>query len=104
MSQRFKAIFASFVAALIGVCALANVAQAYTANKVWFEFRKNGRYRVYINYTVPAIKEFREMYVDFTNKKKAEAFYWDVVRGADFYPPNPEQREFTDKPPEAQPW
>ncbi len=79
-------------------------ARAYTANKVWFEFRNNGRYRVYANYTVPALKEFREMYVDFTSKKKAEAFYWDLIRGADFYPPDPENRVFTSQPPQAEPW
>ncbi len=79
-------------------------AAAYNANKVWFEFRPNGIYRIYVNYTIPALKEFREAYVEFTKKKDAEAFYWDVVRGADFYLPNPKSREFVNPPPEPDPW
>jgi hypothetical protein len=69
-------------------------AAAFTANKVWFEFKKNGIYRVYVNYTVPELKEFRESYVDFRSKKKAEKYYFDLVRGANFYQPHAKDREF----------
>ena len=79
-------------------------AQAYSANKVWFEFRPNGIFRVYVNYTVPELKEFREAYVEFRAKKEAERFYWDLVRGADFYPPDPAGRRFQSRPPVAEPW
>ncbi len=77
----------------------------FTANKVWFEFREDGRgYRVHVNYTVPELREFREVYVDFNQKKEAERFYWDLVRGADFYLPNPKRRRFVNRPPEPDPW
>lgn len=79
-------------------------AWAYTANKVWFEFRSNGRYRVVVNYTVPALKEFRESYVEFTSKKEADQFYWAMVRGADFYPPTAEKYKFIQAPAEPSPW
>lgn len=77
---------------------------ALTANQVAFEFRPNGLYRVYLYYTIPAIKEFREAYVEFTNRKKAEKFYFDVLRGGDFYLNNPEKVQFVNKPLEATPW
>ena len=76
----------------------------YTANKVWFEFRPEGIYRVYVNYTVPELKEFRESYVEFVSKKNAQRFYFDLVRGADFYPPDPKERRFLNQPMEPDPW
>lgn len=76
----------------------------YTVNQVGFEFRPNGRYRVYLYYTVPALKEFREAYVEFTNRRKAEAYYFDMVKGADFYLPDPEKREFINQPLNPVPW
>jgi hypothetical protein len=79
-------------------------ARALTANQVAFEFRPNGLYRVYIYYTVPALKEFREANIEFTSRKKAEKFYFDLLRGADFYLNNPEQVTFVNKPLEPQPW
>ena len=79
-------------------------AKALTANQVAFEFRPNGLYRVYVYYTVPALKEFREAYIEFTNRKKAEKFYFDVLRGADFYLNDPNQVTFVNKPLEPQPW
>jgi len=93
-----------------GICAVtfsllwASSAHAYTANKVWFEFRRGGVYRVYVSYTVPALKEFRESYVDFRSKKKAESFYWDLIRGADFYPPQADERRFVNQPLEPSRW
>ena len=68
-------------------------AYSYTANKVWMEFRPNGRYRVYVNYTIPALKELRESYVEFSKKREAEKFYFDLLRGADFYPPDAKNRK-----------
>lgn len=82
--------------------------KALTANKVWFEFRDNGRYRVTINYTVPELREFRETWVEFAQKKEAEKFYFDVVRGADFYLPDSKVRLFNNPSTEtltaAEPW
>ena len=78
--------------------------QAYTANKVWFEFRPDGRFRVWVNYTIPELKQFREVWVDFTKRKAAERFYWDLVRGADFYPPDPATRKFEETKAKAEPW
>ena len=77
---------------------------AYSANKVWFEFRDRGVFRVYVNYTVPELKEFREAHVDFRSRAKAEKFYWDLVRGADFHLPDPNTRRFTKPPLEPDPW
>jgi hypothetical protein len=82
----------------------AGTVAAYSANKVWFEFRPTGIFRVYVNYTVPEFKEFREAYVEFRNKKEAEQFYWDLVRGADFYPPDPKGRRFESRPASPEPW
>ncbi|MBP6217707.1 MAG: hypothetical protein KA436_03890 [Oligoflexales bacterium] len=59
-------------------------AQALTANKVWFEFTKRV-YRVRVQYTVPELKELKEAYAEFRDKKKAERAYFDLLRGADFY-------------------
>lgn len=83
---------------------LTSEAFAFTANKVWFEFRPRGRYRVTVNYTVPALKEFRESYVEFTSKKEAEKFYWAMVRGADFFPADAGKFKFIRQPAVAEPW
>ena len=77
---------------------------AHSANKVWFEFRPDGRYRVYVNYTVPDLKEFREAYIDFTKRKEAEQFYWDLVRGGDFHAPEPTLNHFHKVPNQPEPW
>ncbi|MBF0442468.1 MAG: hypothetical protein HQK54_11230 [Oligoflexales bacterium] len=77
---------------------------AYTANKVWFEFLENGYFRVYFNYTIPELKEFRESYVDFKDQKKAEKFYWTLVRGGEFFPPNPDRVAFPVLPQKPDPW
>lgn len=82
----------------------ASTAFGYAANKVWFEFRPRGGYRVFVNYTVPELKERREAYVDFAKKKDAEKLYWDLVRGADFYPPDPKARRFVSQPMAPEPW
>lgn len=79
-------------------------AMAYTANKVWFEFRPEGGYRVHVGYTVPELKQYREAFVFFPKKKDAERLYWDLVRGADFYPPAPEARRFVNQPMQPEPW
>ena len=99
-SGRFRAL------AMVGsvILLLSPVAGAYTANKVWFEFRDNGRYRVTVNYTVPGLKEYRASWVDFPSKKEAETFYWKLVRGADFHPPDPKKVHFRKVPTAPRPW
>lgn len=82
----------------------AGPAWAYTASKVWFEFRPSGIYRVFVNYTVPELKEVREAYVEFRQKKAAESFYWDLIRGAHFYPSDPGIRRFEAPPLDPTPW
>jgi hypothetical protein len=79
-------------------------AQGYTANKIWFEFMTDGRYRVVFNYTVPELKEFREGYVIFNSKTKAQQFYWSLVRGADFYPDDPRTIRFVQPKRQPRPW
>lgn len=82
----------------------SETAAAYTANKVWFMFKPYGGYRVYVNYTVPELKEFREAYVEFNVKKEAETYYWNLLRGADFFLPAKDSLRFTNTAMEPQPW
>ena len=79
-------------------------AQAFTASKVWFEALPTGIYRINVSYTVPELKEFRESYAEFRRKADAEAFYWDLLRGADFFPGDPAQRRFVQQPQVPDPW
>lgn len=88
----------------LGIFLWSSVGWAYTANKVWFEFLEDGRYRVTVNYTIPALKEFRESYVLFNKKKEAEAFYWALVRGAEFYPEDPGTIRYLQPKLEPKPW
>jgi hypothetical protein len=92
--------------ALIGAMLFlgATPGAAYTANQVAFEFRPNGIYRVYLYYTVPALKEFRESVVEFTSRKKAEKFYFEVLRGADFYIDDKAATQFVNEPLAPSPW
>jgi hypothetical protein len=92
-----------FVTILLLLSFAARV-EAYTANKVFFEFRKNGTFRIYVNYTVPELKEYRSAYVTFDNKKAAEKFYFDLLRGADFHPRKPADRTFVSPVLEPAPW
>ena len=78
--------------------------QAHSANMVWFEFRDDGRFRVYVQYTIPELKEFREAYIDFKSQKKAEAFYWHLVRGGDFHLGSPKAQHFHTPSLKPQPW
>lgn len=90
---------------MLGLLGLTSAsAEAYTANKVAFEFLQNGGYRVTVHYTVPELKEFRESYVLFKQKKVAEAFYWKLVRGADFYPDDPKLIRFVPPKVKPTPW
>jgi hypothetical protein len=92
------------VVVVVGWYLSAGLAFGLTANQVSFEFRPNGIYRVYLFYTIPALKELRESYVEFTTRKEAEKFYFDVLRGADFYLDDPKDVRFVNQPLEAQPW
>lgn len=83
---------------------LSPTASAHTANKIWFEFRDNGRFRILINYTIPPLKEYREAYVDFINRKEAEAFYWHLVRGGDFHLGTPLVDHYHAVPKGPAPW
>ena len=86
------------------LCLSATQSMGFTANQVGFEFRPNGLYRVYLYYTVPALKEFRQAEVEFTNRKKAEEFYFAVLRGAEFYLDKPGNIKFINKPLAPVPW
>ncbi len=67
------------------------------ASWVDFEYRDENIFRVKVVYTVPELKEVREVWVDFADKKKAEAYYFDLAKGADFYFPNAKDRGFAQK-------
>lgn len=89
---------------LFAIIVFASRANAYTASKIWFEFRADGRFRVHVVYTVPELQEVRESYVDFKQKAEAEKFYWDLVRGADFFSPEAKALRFINPPLKPQPW
>lgn len=83
----------------------ATPADGLTANKVFFEFwPAKGIYRVRFFYTLPELKEAREGKVDFRSKQKASAYYYALLRGADFYMQDPENIEFKNQPFEPSPW
>lgn len=69
---------------------------------VWFKKMSPYRYRVFVNVTVPELKEFREYHVDFRSFKKAKDFYFKMVKGADFYPP--EKTKYQSTPNGPDPW
>ncbi len=78
---------------------------AHTASKVWMELRANGRFRVWVTYTVPELKERREAFAEFSKKSDADAAFFDLVRGADFYQGDITKRQFLNaKPPGPVPW
>src|SRR5689334_365859 len=58
---------------------------AHSVNKVYFERRPDGLFRVIVNYTVPGLREYREAFVDFSKRAEAEKAYWSLAQGADFY-------------------
>lgn len=89
---------------MLTFCFWSSDVRAYTANQVSFEFRPNGIYRVYLYYTVPALKEFREAAVEFTSRKKAEKFYFEVLRGADFFIDDKGKTQFVNDPLAPSPW
>lgn len=82
----------------------AEPALGLTASKVAFEARPDGIFRVYVTYTVPALKEVREAFVEFTRRQDAESYYYDLLRGADFYLNDPKKREFKAGPRQPTPW
>ena len=100
MLLRFKFWIFIFLAGL-WVCSQAS---AYTANKVHFYFLSSGIYRVVVEFTVPELKQYREADVEFTSKKKAEQFYWALIRGADFYWNEPEGIQFVQNRQGPDPW
>ena len=68
------------------------------------EFRQNGRFRVYVNLTVPSLREMKEIYVEFSKKKEAEKYFFDLIKGADFYLPEAKHRRFISNRGEPEPW
>lgn len=82
----------------------ADLGFSYRANKVHFHSLQNGIYRVTIEYTVPELLQFREAYVEFRSLSKAKNFYWDAVRGVDFYWLDPENRTYIQNPKQTDPW
>lgn len=77
---------------------------AYHANMMFFEFMQDGRYKVLVHYTIPELKEYRESYVIFNKKKEAERFYFALLRGADFYPSEPQAVRYIKPKLKPTPW
>lgn len=76
---------------------------ALTANRVWYEIHPRV-IRVYVSYTIPEIKETREAFSEFKDPKKASRFYWDLVRGAEFYLNSSERIRFKNPSGQPDPW
>lgn len=91
-------------ALLVATCLLSETAYGLAANKVWFKVLAPGRYRVYVNVTIPELKQYREYHVDFRSFRKASAFFWELVKGADFYPPDKNRNRFQRTPEGYKPW
>ncbi len=81
-----------------------SVVFGYTANSIKLEMMEKGGYRVYINYTIPEIQEFREAFVEFRSKKEADDFYNEILQGADFFLKDPEKNRFSPTPKGPRPW
>lgn len=78
---------------------------ALRANKVFFEFwPQKGMYRVRFFYTIPELKEAREGRAEFRSKKKAEQYYFALLRGADFYMNDPKNIRFINPSLKQDPW
>ncbi len=89
---------------LIIMLLVPSYAKALSANMVWFEFRPRGGYRVWVEYTVPSLKEKRIAYSDFDKKQDAEGVYFKLMQGADFYLPTQNKIQFQEKPTEFEAW
>jgi len=94
-----KAIFGIFF--LVFYC--YQQSYSYSADRIWFEFRKK-TYRVHILYTIPELRQFRHIYVDFYRKKKAEKFFSEAVQGIDYYLQNSRLKRFLNQSNIPQPW
>jgi hypothetical protein len=93
-----------WVMALVLWVLQATPSEAYTANQVSFEFLSSGTYRVNLYYTVPALREFREAQIEFTDRRQAEKFYFDVAKGGDFYVNGSGEVEFKNGQLSPSPW
>lgn len=62
-------------------------ASAHGFNANWVDIQRTsyGRYRVIIKYTHNEIGEYREAYIEFTNKDEAIKAFQDLAKGADFF-------------------
>lgn len=84
---------------------VSQTALGLTASKVFFEFwPAKSIYRVVVHYTIPELKEAREARVEFRSKRKAEKYYFALVRGADFYLNDPGTIRFIQPKLEPNPW
>jgi hypothetical protein len=84
--------------------ALSESLSAYSANKVWLDPLDDGRYRVRAQYTVPALREFREAQAIYASRKEAEVFYWHLIRGGEFATGGPAKLWFLPVKSEPRPW
>lgn len=92
-------------AALSSAGLIKTQCHAITANKVFYEFwPAKGIFRVRFFYTIPELKEAREGKADFTSAKKANEFYYAILRGADFYLNSKGEYEFLNPRLAPEPW
>ncbi len=77
---------------------------AYSANKIFREIMEDGRIRISVQYTVPALKELRYAHAIFTKTKEADTFYWHLVQGGEFSVNGPAQLRFIPAKKEPTPW
>ena len=90
---------------LLWILVFGQTALGLQASKVFFEYIPAvGLYRVRTLYTIPELKEKREMRAEFRVKKEAEDYYWKLVRGGDFSKGDPGSVKFLSPPLKADPW
>lgn len=114
MSKRFKRLAPSLFLSrpkvklllllyMTSFLGLSSKAYALRANKVWFEYHPVF-FRVYIEYTLPNIRELRSAYAEFRSFQKAKDFYWKVVQGGEFFLDDPQIVRYPPTTNEADPW
>jgi len=97
-------ILAQTISLIMGLSGLCPKAFGYSANKIWREVMDDGRIRISVQYTVPALKEFRLAHAIFTKQKEADTFYWHLVQGGEFSVNGPAQLRFIPPKKQAAPW
>jgi hypothetical protein len=82
----------------------STTALGFSANKVWMEFRDNGRYRIYVQYTNVPLKRLGYTEIEYSTKGEAEKTYFALAKGADFFFGSDQRIKFTPPKLKPTPW